>query len=381
MSAPRLPTARAAVGHGCVDVYQGLVPVLVPFLVTERGYDYGAVSVFVLAATLLSALAQPLLGLLADRWTATWLVPAGTAMAGAGVGLVGPAGCYPMTLAVIAVAGLGVAAYHPEAARALRLHTGGRATAMSWFSLGGNLGFAAAPVIAIPLLGWGGLAATPYLAVPALVGVALARPLRRRADRAEPAAKPATPADWSSFRWLATVTVLRSIVYIGLSTFVGLFVAQRAGGSAGTAILVLFAGGCAGTLLGGRLADGFGLVRTVRWAYALAVVVLAGVIVVPGTAVYALVFVTAAALYVPFSLHITLGQAYLPARTATASGVTLGLAVSAGGVFAPLVGALADATSLRVALAFLIVPAAAAGLFALRLSEPQRTRAEASLGG
>ena len=51
---------------------------------------------------------------------------------------------------------------------------------------------------------------------------------------------------------------------------------------------------------------------------------------------------------VMLSLHITLGQDYLPHRVGTAGGVTLGLTVSIGGVASPLIGAIADHASLQV---------------------------------
>ena len=46
---------------------------------------------------------------------------------------------------------------------------------------------------------------------------------------------------------------------------------------------------------------------------------------------------------IPFSVMIKLGQDYLPSRPGTATGVTLGLAVSIGGLFAPVLGAIAEA--------------------------------------
>ena len=76
---------------------------------------------------------------------------------------------------------------------------------------------------------------------------------------------------------------------------------------------------------------------------------------VPGPAMYVCVALTSAGLYVPFSLQITLGQDYLPSRLGTASGITLGLNVSVGGLMSPLIGHVADATSLRTALAPLIL--------------------------
>ncbi len=73
----------------------------------------------------------------------------------------------------------------------------------------------------------------------------------------------------------------------------------------------------------------------------------------------------------PFSLHITLGQDYLPRRIGTASGVTLGLTVSFGGLASPLIGALADATSLQTAFTPLIALPALGRLLLRSLSEPK----------
>jgi FSR family fosmidomycin resistance protein-like MFS transporter len=69
-------------------------------------------------------------------------------------------------------------------------------------------------------------------------------------------------------------------------------------------------------------------------------------------------------------LHTTLGQDYLPNRLGTASGVTLGLAVSAGGLAAPVVGAIATATSLQWALLSLAVLPVIAFVAARGLVEP-----------
>ena len=72
----------------------------------------------------------------------------------------------------------------------------------------------------------------------------------------------------------------------------------------------------------------------------------------------------------PFSLHITLGQDYLPNRVGTASGVTLGLAVSVGGLTAPALAALAQATSLQLVLAVLAALPALAWLLTRALTDP-----------
>ncbi|MEU8923619.1 MFS transporter [Kitasatospora sp. NPDC048545] len=372
-----------SVGHACVDVYQGAVAALVPFFVAERHYGYAAVSGVVLAASLLSSVAQPLFGALTDRRPLPWLLPVSTLLGGAGIALSGVSGSYGLTLAFVALSGVGVAAYHPESARVARLTAqrmrGGRGghRGMAWFSLGGNLGFAAAPLLVGAVVGWGGLRLTPLLVLPALAGTALCLPVlreleRRRASGAEPP-RPVAADDRASFVKLSLAVVCRSIAFVGLSTFLALFVTRRLGGGAATgtaALVVLYAGGAVGSVLGGALADRWGRVAVAGRSYLVAAVAVAGVLLVPGPALYLCVALTSAGLYVPFSLQVTLGQDYLPSRIGTASGITLGLTVSIGGLAGPLIGALADATSLRTALLPLVLMPVASWALFRTLPEP-----------
>lgn len=364
-----------SLGHACVDVYQGAVAALVPYFVAERAYSYAAASGVVLAASLLSSLVQPLFGVLTDRWAMPWLLPLSALTAGAGVALSGVTGSYALTLAVVAVSGAGVAAYHPEAARVARAVAQGRHTGMGWFSFGGNAGFALAPLLVFAVMATGGLRASPLLVVPALAGAALCAAAVRSAGPGvrSSGGSAAGEDDWGSFLRLSGAVVCRSVVFVGLSTFVSLYVRERTGGgaAAGTAALfVLYAGGAVGTLAGGRLAERYGRMAVVRRSYALTVLAVAGLVLVPGPPVYLFVALTSAGLYVPFSLHITLGQDLLPRHVGTASGVTLGLTVSVGGLATPALGALADATSLRTALLPLIALPAVGRLLLCGLREP-----------
>jgi MFS transporter, FSR family, fosmidomycin resistance protein len=384
--------AVLVVGHAVDDIYQGAVPALVPFLVAERAYGYLAAAGITLAATLISSVVQPVFGLLTDRHGLPWLVPVGMTVAGAGIGLSGPPSSYALTWLAIALSGLGVAAYHPEAARLARVaarRTGRAHVRMGWFALGGNVGFALGPILVTPVVRLGGLAATPLLVVPAVLGALLTLPVLRRiaapAAGATPAAAREGDDDWRRFGWLTVVVVCRSMVIFGLGTFLAIWVAGRVGGGpvAGeAALVVLFGVGACGTLLGGWLAERWGRVRTVRVAYVVAVPAVAGIALVPGPAVYLAVALTALSCAVPFSLHVTLGQDYLPHRPGTASGVTLGLAVSAGGLAAPAVGAVAVAAGLQWALLGLVVLPVVAAVAARGLAEPRADRhpPAASLG-
>jgi FSR family fosmidomycin resistance protein-like MFS transporter len=72
-----------------------------------------------------------------------------------------------------------------------------------------------------------------------------------------------------------------------------------------------------------------------------------------------------------------MGQELLPNRTGTASGVTVGLAVTVGGVAAPLLGALADRVGLQATLwAVVALPLGSAWLVH---TLPERTRVRPGL--
>ncbi|MEU5633273.1 MFS transporter [Streptomyces rishiriensis] len=366
-----------SVGHACVDVYQGAVAALVPFFVAERDYTYAAASGIVLAASLLSSVVQPLFGALTDRHAIPWLLPASTVLGGLGVALSGVGGSYTLTLVFVALSGIGVAAYHPESARVARAASKGSHSSMGWFSLGGNVGFAAAPVLVSVVIATGGLRFSPLLILPALIGSVLTLPVLRALDRAPSAGDGKAAAqghnDWVSFIRLSLAVVCRSVVFVGMSTFVAFHVREQTGGgtSAGTAALfVLYVGGAVGTLLGSRLAHRWDRVTVVSMSYLITVAAVAGVVFVPGPAIYLFVALTSVGLYVPFSLQVTLAQDYLPTRVGTASGITLGLMVSVGGLTSPLIGSIADATSLRTALMPLIAMPALSWLLFRTLPEP-----------
>ncbi|MEJ3657743.1 MFS transporter [Actinomycetes bacterium KLBMP 9759] len=373
--------ATLSVSHVVDDVYQGAVPALVALLVVERQYTYAAAAGITLAATVLSSVVQPAFGWLTDRREMRWLVPVGLGVAGLGIGAAGLSDSYLLTWLAVALSGLGVAAYHPEAARAARIAGGGTATGMSWFALGGNIGFAVGPAATTAVLLATGLGGTPLLAIPAVLTAAVLLVLQRRPVPAAAASSgplDAGPDRWRPFLWLTGAVVARSVLFFGLTTLVALHMRARFGvdpAVGAAALTVLLATGAAATLVGGRMADRIGRIPTLRIGYALAVPGIAGLASAPNVA-WAFVAVAAlgVATYLPFSVQTTLGHDYLPGRVGTASGVTLGLAVSAGGLAAPVLGLIADHRGLAVAILALLVPAAAALLITTRLPETRPRR-------
>lgn len=356
--------------HAVTDFYQGLVPASIPFFVLERDYSYLAASGLALAATLGSALPQPVLGVLADRWRMLWLAPTGLAVAGIGAGLAGLAPSYPLVWLLLLVSGLGIAAYHPAAGRDARRDAGGSAAAMSRFAAGGSVGFFLAPALATPVLVGLGVGGTAVFVPPAVLMAFVLWRYQLRQARQTGAPRTSGGQDrWAPFLVLTALAVARSVVFLGLNTFLVLYWIDHLGAApllGGLALTVFLTGGVVGTLIGGRLADRIGRVRTIRFGCAAVIPVLVALRLTPSP-VWALLLVAlvGVAVNIPFAVLVALGQDYLPRRPGTAAGVTLGLAVSAGGLVVPLLGLLADqhgTHAVLTALCLLTAPAAALAL-------------------
>jgi FSR family fosmidomycin resistance protein-like MFS transporter len=365
--------------HLVDDLYQGIVPAMLPFLVSERHYSYAAVAGLALAATVLSSVVQPAFGVLSDRKPRRWLIPVGMTTAALGVGAAGLFSSYALTWIVIAVSGLGIAAFHPSAASAARRAAGNSNRGMSIFALGGNIGFALGSLIATPVLLWLGLKGTILLAVPAVVmALILVKRLNTVLDGPEgnrrPVTRPKGRDNWPGFLRLTSVVLVRSVVFFGLTSFLGLYFIHDLGTEpviGGAALTVFLVAGACGTLLGGWIADRFGPLVPIRYGFAFCVPVMIGLVLAPEWHL-ALVFValTGLGVFVPFSVFVILGQDYLPNRIGTASGVTVGLAVTIGGLFNPVLGALADATSLHFMLTVLIAMPVLALILSIFLKDP-----------
>ena len=115
-AADRGSLAALATGHACADLCQGAVPALVPFLVSDRGLTLGQTGALMLVMTLGSSVLQPLFGHLADRWDAAWLLPTGLLLGAGGVAGLGIFAGFGVSLLAVGLSGLGVGAFHPEAA-------------------------------------------------------------------------------------------------------------------------------------------------------------------------------------------------------------------------------------------------------------------------
>jgi MFS transporter, FSR family, fosmidomycin resistance protein len=344
-------------GHLSVDFASGAVPALLPFLSDEFDLSYTATAALMLAVLVSSSLLQPLFGLWSDHRGAMWLLPGGVALAGIGTGLGSVAPTYPLAVALFFAAGVGIAAYHPEGAKFAAYASGRkRASGMSYFNIGGNSGYALAPILITPLVIWlgldGGLVAMAPVLAFSFVLLRVLASLRRLAPSQSGHRVTVGEDDPRAMFLLALVIGLRSVAWFALLAFVPLWIVANGGteGEGGRELALMLVSGAVGTLVLGPVADRVGLRRTLlvtQIALPALIVVFVAVGGVVGTLALMLVGLCVVG---TFGVTMVLGQLYLPRRVGMASGLTVGLAMGIGGIAAVVLGAVADAIDLRTAL-------------------------------
>lgn len=372
--------------HAATDVNQGAIPVLLPFFIAQHNLTYAAAAAIVFTTTLVSTVTQPVFGYVADRLSKPWLMPAGVLLAGIGLSCVGLAPTYETGLIAVAMSGIGVAAFHPEGARlANRFAGANKATAMSIFATGGQIGFAVGPLIAtFALLRWG-VKGTAFLAVPAIaVTLAVAFILPRLWKHHDAGVKKGVQQqiqgvdEWGAFSCLSILVLFRSIIFYGINTFLPLFwihVLYQSKAAGASALTVFFTAGLLGNLLGGKVADriGFKIAMLIEFAVLMVVFPVFAYTSNPSWAIMLLVPI-GLMIFAPVGPMVVLGQSYLPNRVGFASGVTLGLAFSFGGIITPVFGWIADRHGLHTAITVMsFLPIICTGLSIL-LPKPRTAR-------
>jgi MFS transporter, FSR family, fosmidomycin resistance protein len=374
--------ALLSFSHMAADIVQGALPALLPFLKDRYGLSYAASGALLMAAHLTSSGIQPLFGYFTDRRPLPALMPIGCLVSGLGIALLPFAPSLPWLVAVIIVLGLGTAAFHPEGFKATAaVVQERRATGMSFFSVGGNLGFAIGAPAALYLVSQLGLVGTVGLALPCLVATVLlviSLPALSHRAAAVRAARTVGPSrrPLYAISLIVAIVVLRSWAQLGLSAFIPfLYRAEldRNPEFVATLLFLFLGAGTVGTLLGGPLADRVGHRRMLFGSLLLQVPLITAFLQASGVWVFILACAVGATIVSTFSVTIVMAQELFPQRMATASGVIAGFAIGTGGVGVTLLGAVADRYGLPVATHLIVGLPAVGAFFAFLLPLPWKS--------
>ncbi len=356
------PVLLLASGHFCVDLYSSMFAAFLPFLQDKLGLSLSQAGMLAGVLVLSSSLTQPIYGLLSDRFQSKLFVVLGPALAGVFISCLGLAPGVKTLFVLLLVAGVGVAAYHPQGAALT--HTVGRenhAFNMSLYVTAGTIGFALGPIYITAVIQLLGLSSTYWAAIPALLVTLLlyvygpspaALQSHSRVSLREQVHGLLRP-----LLVLYSLVVIRSIAYSGISSFLPLYYTQH-GYSASRAnqflSIFLFAGGSAG-LLGGWLADRYSGKRMLAFSFIASLPLFLGFLASEGFWSVVLSAVGSAVLLFSSPLNIVMAQKLMPRAASTVAALTMGFAWGTAGLFIPLVGASIESFGFQGTFAVLIL--------------------------
>lgn len=355
--------ALLGLGHLVVDVNTGALPALLPFLKHTFGLSYTRTGALILVANLSSSLIQPLFGYLSDRRAQGWLLPVGVLAATGGIASISMAPDYATVLLCVFISGLGIAAYHPEGYKRAYLATGEKkATGISLFSVGGNIGYGLGPLLVTFCLASSGQPGLWLLFLPGLVvGTLLLWSLPWLA-RAQPtttttAAPVAGTVGSSTLPLVVGIVMLSSCVQGGLVAYVPLYFDARGEGTlaVGTLLSVLLISGAVGTIIAGPLSDRIGHKRFLTLNLSVLCPLIVLFLSTSGPLRIAVLALTGMCLSPTFSVTLVIAQGLLRQRLGMVAGLMTGLGIGAGGLGVIALGKVADVWGVETTLSIVSI--------------------------
>lgn len=369
-------------GHLATDICQGSLPALLPFLMASYSLSYTQAASLVFASGIVSAVVQPLFGIINDRVNKPWFMSLGIIISGLGISLIGFVHEFHLLMVCAVISGIGTALFHPEGGKLANIMaSGGKAAGISIFSVGGYAGFAIGPIIVAGAMTFIGMPGTVVFMVPTIImAVVILTQSRRYQHFAEDemAARRASPEglghdDVPGFSKVTALNLARATMATGITTFLPLFlIAQFAIGNevAALTLSVYSAVGAVATFFGGFIADRIGFKRLVLLSFCVTLPLLAGFVFAHNYILaIALIMLVALFLSSANSPLIVLGQGYLPNHLGLSTGISLGVVISVGSMTSPLIGLAGDhwgLTSSMLIICAVAVLAVFAALFVYR---------------
>lgn len=355
-SGDKLANCLTSLGHMCSDINQGAISAILPFLVVAYGYDYASVAMVVFASNVVSAVIQPLFGIIGDKHPCPWFMALGVFLAGLGMTLIGFVENYWLILASAMVSGIGVAMFHPEGGRLSNLAAGARkANGMSIFAVGGNVGFFVGPLLTAAFLSLFGMRGTLVFVFPATICTLVLLAFNKRFKalgvmNTDNGTAAQGKEHWGRFAGVMGILGGRSILNYGMLAFIPLFIMGVMGQTqaVSSATLSFFAICCAvATFMSGRISERVGTHRLMIVCLAVTAVLLC-VFAFNRSFVAAVVLagLLAVATDVFYPSTVALGMNYVPRHIGTASGISYGVVVAVGGAAEPFLGMAGDAFGL-----------------------------------
>ena len=346
--------------HALNDWYSNFLQTLLPFFVAA-GFSISKSAVLVSAFTISSSILQPVFAYLVDKKNKRWMVYVGTVWMGTLLSLIGLVNNYTLMFIMVALAGFGTAAFHPQASAMVTSISGNKkGLYQSIFVTAGNIGLAFTPLILVPFVREFGLKITPLFIIPALlVGIILkinSPKMKFNKEASTHSTLEALKQNWKSLTKIVITVSMRSLAFFGLISFLPLYLQGKNISitvSSHLLFIMLFSGAIGG-LIGGHLSDKLGRKPVIAYSLILTTPFLCGFILTEGILSVMFLSLAGMTLLSSFSVTVVTAQEILTKNQAMASGLMLGFGIGIGGLGVSLIGLFAQYVGLNYAIYLLI---------------------------
>jgi FSR family fosmidomycin resistance protein-like MFS transporter len=370
--------------HFTGDFFQSFTRPLLPVLANKFDLSLAQVGMITGVATFMAFLIQPIFGYLADRYKTRVLLLIGSLAGVICIPMVGVMPYFGFVLVLIAIGSISSAIYHPTAAGMVSVYAGRRTgLAMSFFGLGGTLGFTLGPMVCSGYVTLVGLQRLPILT---LLGVLIFVILFIMIPDAEAdvetqtdfigSLKQSLAEVWKPIMLIWSLSFSRAFVEHAWLTFIPVLTAVEGHSlvSVGSIISLFTVGGSVSALVCGHLVDRIGFKPVYLFSFALSSPFLLVFIHAAGWQLYPLAFLSGFVLLATLFPAVALAQKIAPRGRSLVSSIVMGLAYGTSGLTMPLVGRIADAFSIRATLSCMAFIPLAALLLTRYLPEPDQQK-------
>jgi FSR family fosmidomycin resistance protein-like MFS transporter len=372
--------------HALVDIFASMIQPLWPDLQHRLALDEGTIQWAFVTWSLATSVSQLLFGYWGDRGRSRWLIWAGPALGVLCLSCIGMARSLVELNLLLVAGGLGIAAFHPEAAALAGTSApANRSRALSLFAVGGSIGQAIGPVYGGALTTGFGLRSLTWsmswgFGILGVLVLGLRRvPRDREGHRASrptvPAWRAIVRARGAAMGLVLLIGVLRVLAVLGVPLALAFLLKAtgRTNEEIGLPQSMFLAGVGGGSLVCAIFVRRSGEGR-VLWLLPLFAVPLIGLIprAGAGPALWAEVGTAGLLLGATMPILVSRGQQLLPEAERTASSITMGVTWGLGGLI--VAAAMAASSRLgRPELPFMIFAVACllSSVFCAWLPEPR----------
>ena len=347
--------------HCLNDTLQSVISAVYPLFKEDLGLSFAQIGLITLVYQSAASVCQPLTGLFFDKWPSAWSLPTGMSFTLVGLLSLAFANTLPLVLCSVALVGIGLSVFHPEASRLTSLASGGkRGLAQSLFQVGGNLGGSLGPLLAAVFVAPYGRRHIALFTILAFTAIMVMIPvghwyksflLRLRKAEGE-TLKTSVCRPLPMGKTVFSIAILLILIFskyiymASLNSYYTFYLIHKFGVSVQASQLYLFVfliATAIGTLLGGPIGDRVGR-KYVIWASIL------------GAAPFTLIMPHVENLYLTtvlsFCVGLTLSSAFpailvyaqelLPYKLGLISGLFFGFAFGVAGIASAVLGNMAD---------------------------------------